>query len=204
MLDIFFSDFKRWITIKKFSIYETSSNLWVSFPQDSQTLEIYPTNLPSFPVQLTCGVRTLWITRCLGIQLVHKLTPSYSQFQLFRKSFPRLTQKILVFILKTPIQVKKYSFHRCDKNMSQKCRILGYTYLYPEIGHIEMGPKSWRKASQMCVTSLAQGGSHYNMVINSWSGLVWESLHRGTVLIWFIPPRNATGHVKASKHSREL
>jgi len=198
--------------------------VWVSWPQDSQTLENYPfTKLPSFPVQLTCGgeAMLLWITRCLGIStmlvLVHKLTPSYSQSQLFRKSFPsveiflwkgthllswlRLTQKqIFVFTPKTPMQPKKSSsFDRWDKNMSQKCSILGYADLYPGIRHIEMGPKSRHKASQMCETSLAQGSSHYNynMVINSWSGLVWESLHHGTVFIWSIPLRNAMGHVTA-------
>lgn len=160
LLDIFFCNFKRRRTIKKSCQYMKLALrvVWVSWPQDSQTLVIYPfTNLPSFPVQLTCvgEAMLLWITRCLGIStmmvvLVHKLTPSYSQSQLFRKSFPRVVNffvkrytssyhdlgwhknQIFVFTLKTPMQPKKSSsFDRWDKNMSQKCRILGYGDLYP-------------------------------------------------------------------------
>ncbi len=158
LLDIFFSNLKRQRTIKKFQYMKLALRVvWVSWPQDSQTLENYPfTKLPSFPVQLTCGgeAMLLWITRCLGIStmmvLVHKLTRSYSQSQLFRKSFPRVVNffvkrytssyhdlgwhknQIFVFTLKTPMQPKKSSsFDRWDKNMSQKCRILGYGDLYP-------------------------------------------------------------------------
>ncbi len=133
------------------SRYEISSELCESLCHKIHRL-YKPSHHFLFNSHVESGM--LWITRCLGIStmmmLVHKLTPSYSQSQLFRKSFPRVVNffvkrytssyhdlgwhknQIFVFTLKTPMQPKKSSsFDRWDKNMSQKCRILGYGDLYP-------------------------------------------------------------------------